>query len=201
MVFRDGANFYGVVTVSEYKLDEDTPIPKYVLYHGVIKHGSQYIAPDDPETRRIALTYYGRTSGVGRVLERLQQERPRMRVGVIGLGVGTMAAYARQDDAYRFYEINPIIKQLSEEGGYFTYLTDARHRGASVEVIMGDGRLSLEREPSQKLDLLVLDAFSGDSIPAPPAHARSIRHLPPAHGPRRSDRHPHHQQLPLPHRA
>ena len=133
------------MTVSEYKLDEDTPIPKYVLYHGVIKHGSQYIAPDDPETRRIALTYYGRTSGVGRVLERLQQERPRMRVGVIGLGVGTMAAYARQDDAYRFYEINPIIKQLSEEGGYFTYLTDARQRGASVEVIMGDGRLSLER--------------------------------------------------------
>jgi spermidine synthase len=88
-----------------------------------------------------------------------------MRVGVIGLGVGTMAAFARENDDYRFYEINPAVRRLSEDGGCFTYLSDARQRGANVEIVMGDARLSLDREESQEFDLLVIDAFSGDSIP------------------------------------
>jgi hypothetical protein len=159
-------NFYGVVSVFKYEQDKDTPIPENVLRHGVIKHGQQYATPDDAETRRIPLSYYGRTSGVGRALERLQHDRPKMRVGVIGLGVGTMASYARKNDDYRFYEINPKVRWIAEDSGYFTYLSDARQRGAAIEMVMGDGRLSLEREPPQKFDLLVLDAFSGDSIPA-----------------------------------
>ena len=164
-VVERARNFYGVVSVHEY---HDGRYHQFFLRHGAIKHGEQNIAPNDAEKRRIPLTYYGRTSGVGRALEYLQRQRPAtpMKVGVIGLGVGTMAAYARQGDTYRFYEINPIVRQLAEDSGYFTYLTDARKRGATVEMAMGDGRLSLEREPSQQFDLLVLDAFSGDSIPA-----------------------------------
>jgi spermidine synthase len=90
-----------------------------------------------------------------------------LRVGVVGLGVGTLAAYVdgpRQ--TIRFYEINPEVSRLAER--YFTYLADARERGAAVEVVLGDARLSLERElkqAPQTFDLLVLDAFSSDSIP------------------------------------
>jgi hypothetical protein len=166
-VLERGRNFYGVVTVFEYKSkDETSETHQIFMRHGAIKHGEQNVAPDDPKKRQIPLTYYGYTSGVGRVMEYLQKERSAMRVGVVGLGVGTMAGYARPNDDYRIYEINPIVSRFSDEGGYFTYLTDARQRGAKVEVILGDGRLSLERESPQKFDLLVLDAFSGDSIPA-----------------------------------
>jgi spermidine synthase len=162
-VVKRERNFYGVISVSERDVGDSKH--RFVLLHGTIRHGEQYIAPDDPQKRRIALTYYGKTSGVGRVLEHLQSDRPVMRVGVIGLGVGTMASYARDKDNYRFYEINPAVRQLSDEGGFYTYLSDARKRGATVEAVMGDARLSLEREVPQKFDLLVLDAFSGDSIP------------------------------------
>ncbi len=156
-------NFYGVISVSER--NAGGPKHQFALLHGRIKHGAQYIAPDDPEKRRQPLTYYGRPSGVGRAVEYLQARRPTMRVGLIGLGVGTMAAYARENDSYRFYEINPAVRRLSEEGGFFTYVSDARQRGATVDIVMGDARLSLDREPPQRFDLLVIDAFSGDSIP------------------------------------
>ncbi len=163
-VLQQARNFYGVVAVLEYERGQ--PRDQYVMRHGAINHGAQYVAPDEPEKRRIPLTYYGRTSGVGRTVAYLQCQHPRIRVGVVGLGAGTMAAYARPGDRYRFYEINPVVGQFTEAGGYFTYLSDARKRGAAIELVMGDGRLSLEREPSEQFDLLVLDAFSGDSIPA-----------------------------------
>jgi spermidine synthase len=83
-----------------------------------------------------------------------------LRVGVIGLGAGSLAAYAERGDLFRFYEINPLVEKLSRE--QFTYLSDCRGK---TEVILGDGRLSLEREPDQHYDLLAVDAFSGDSIP------------------------------------
>jgi hypothetical protein len=134
------------------------------MRHGAITHGEQFTAADK---LRIPLTYYGYTSGAGRAIQHLQGVRPTMRVGVVGLGVGTLATYARPGDTYRFYEINPAVENLAEE--YFTYLSGARQRGATVEIAMGDARLSLEREADQapqRFDVLVLDAFSGDSIPA-----------------------------------
>jgi SAM-dependent methyltransferase len=85
------------------------------------------------------------------------------RVGLIGLGAGTLAAYARAGDVYRFYEINPAVLRVAQEA--FTYLGDAKARGATIDVVFGDGRLSLEREPDQQFDALVLDAFSADAIP------------------------------------
>ncbi len=90
-----------------------------------------------------------------------------LRVGVVGLGVGTIAAYGRPGDYIRFYEINPaIIKVAAHPNGYFSFLRDSRAR---VDIVAGDGRLSMEREAAsgrvQRFDILVIDAFSGDSIP------------------------------------
>ena len=77
--------------------------------------------------------------------------------------MGTLACYARPGDRFTFYEINPAVREMAEK--YFTYLSDARERGATIDVDMGDARLTLERQEPQKFDLLVLDAFSGDSVP------------------------------------
>ena len=156
-------NFFGIVSIRDYRRDEPDE-HQYVMRHGAIEHGEQFV---DPAKRHIPLTYYRYDSGVGRTIMHLQKQRPTMRVGVVGLGAGTIAAYARKGDSYCFYEINPAVEQLADHGKYFTYLSDARRRGATVEVCMGDGRLSLEREPPERqFDVLVLDAFSGDAIPA-----------------------------------
>ena len=77
--------------------------------------------------------------------------------------MGTLACYARPGDHFTFYEINPAVSEMAEK--YFTYLSDARDRGATIDVVMGDARLTLQRQEPQKFDLLVLDAFSGDSVP------------------------------------
>jgi hypothetical protein len=149
-------NFFGVVSV--YESDADQPDEHdFVLRHGAIIHGRQYAAP---EKRRWPTTYYGPQSGVGQALAYLNAQGRPVRVGVVGLGVGTLAAYARSGDTYRFYEINPEVQRLAEK--YFTYLSDCVGK---VEIVLGDARLSMEREPPQQYDLLAVDAFSGGSIP------------------------------------
>lgn len=105
-------------------------------------------------------SYYGVQSGVGLLLRQLPANRPS-HVGMVGLGVGTLAAYGRPGDQYRFYEINPDVIRLAHE--HFTYLDDSR---ADVQMVVGDARLSLERETPQDFDVLVLDAFSSDAVPA-----------------------------------
>ena len=127
------------------------------LVHGNIAHGQQFVAP---AKRRRPTMYYAESSGVGRAIRCLQKQRPAMRVGVVGLGVGTLAAYAREGDEYEFFEINPEVPRLARK--YFTYLAECRGK---CGIVLGDARLSLERPSSQKFDLLALDAFSGDSIP------------------------------------
>ncbi|HYC45541.1 MAG TPA: fused MFS/spermidine synthase [Burkholderiales bacterium] len=144
-------NFYGVVRTRDFT----HPVPFRAMYHGGINHGGQLL---DADWRRYPTTYFSRTSGYGRVFASLP-DRPR-RVGIIGLGAGALAVYARKGDYFRFYEIDPQVAAvaLSE----FTFLADAP---AQTDVALGDGRLSLEREPPQNYDVLAIDAFSGDSIP------------------------------------
>ena len=100
------------------------------------------------------------------------------RIGILGLGCGTLASYARSGDVFRIYEINPLVVRLAQKE--FTYLRDSPAR---VEIAMGDGRLALESEPDQKFDLLVMDAFSGDSVPVHlitlEAFRTYLRHLKP----------------------
>jgi hypothetical protein len=147
-------NFYGTLSVADVSGDGYI---KRQLIHGAILHGSQYL---DSDRRRWPTTYYGDNGGAGMAVLAARHDGQQQRVGVIGLGAGTMAAYGRAGDYYRFYEINPLVAQLASS--QFTFLSDCP---AIVETAMGDARLSLERESPQQFDVLVMDAFSGDSIP------------------------------------
>jgi MFS family permease len=153
-------NFYGVLKVKSY---DDPGTENYLLrlVHGAILHGEQY--PHE-KWRREPTTYYTPTSGFGRAVNLQRELAPRtnntQRIGMIGLGVGTVAAYCREGDICRIYEINAEVERLARK--HFTYLADAKGK---VNVILGDARLSLEREASNQFNVLAVDAFSGDSIP------------------------------------
>jgi hypothetical protein len=162
-------NFYGVVRTRDFA----TPVPFRVMYHGAINHGGQLL---DPAMSNRPTSYFAPSSGYGRTFASLP-DGPR-RVGVIGLGAGAIAAYARKGDLFRFYEIDPQVAAVAVSE--FTYL---RNSPAQVDIVLGDGRLSLERESDQRYDLLAIDAFSGDSIPmhliTREAMATYVRHIVP----------------------
>jgi hypothetical protein len=149
-------NFYGALRVFD---DEGKgPMgPVRTLMHGTIDHGEQFQLP---QYRRLATTYYAVNSGVGLAIRKLQMTGS-LNVGVIGLGAGTIATYARPIDRYTFYDINPIVPRIART--QFHFLPDCMARDCSV--VMGDARLSLERELSRQFDVLAVDAFSGDAIP------------------------------------
>jgi hypothetical protein len=154
-LFTSARNFYGVISVLERDV-EDPGQHKFNFYSGRIVHGLQFT---DPAKRREPTAYFGRSSGVGQALAEVA-DRKDLHVGVVGLGVGTLASYAEPGQTFRFYEINDNVLRFAEK--YFSYLGDCRGRS---DVVLGDGRLSLEREAPQQFDLLVLDAFSGDAVP------------------------------------
>jgi len=151
-------NFYGTLRVNEsHYRGLDAPVKR--LVHGVILHGLQ---STDPKLQGKPTTYYSTASGTGLAIQYLQRSKPKeaIRVGVVGLGVGTLAAYGRSGDHYRFYEINDDVIRFAQTE--FTYLAKS---AAEVSFALGDARLQLEREAPQQFDLLVIDAFSSDSIP------------------------------------
>jgi len=147
-------NFYGVLRVK--KLGTNANLHRSLI-HGTILHGTQYLSPD---LLGQPTTYYTFTSGIGRLLESLHPSMTPLKVGVIGLGTGTLAVYGAKGDVFRFYEINPDVIAVARRD--FTYLNDS---AATIELPLGDARLSLEREPSQQFDVLAIDAFSSDAIP------------------------------------
>jgi spermidine synthase len=163
-------NFYGSLRVTEAGYDDEGDAggknrdgsastgsgPVRLLMNGRVRHGMQMLTAD---RREVPTTYYGGDSGVGVALRNCCEGRAR-NVGVIGLGVGTVAAYGRSGDRVRFYEINPLVEPIARN--LFTYLHDSP---AAISVVDGDGRASLAREVPQKFDVLVVDAFSGDAIP------------------------------------
>ena len=169
-------NFYGQLRVEDEgdpRIDDDAARK---LIHGVINHGQQMLRE---EYRRRPVTYFCPQSGVGRGMTALEGH-PR-RIGILGLGCGTLAAYGRPGDTIRIYEINPKVLEIANRD--FTFLKDTP---AKVEVALGDGRLVLEgesTEPGQLFDILVMDAFSGDSVPVHlitrEAFAIYFRHLKP----------------------
>ncbi|MGE5569231.1 MAG: spermidine synthase [Rhodospirillales bacterium] len=147
-------NFYGQLRVREFDSGDGLG-PRRELLHGAIIHGVQFLEEgyrDKPNS------YYCEETGVGKAL--LEGGGAPRRIGVLGLGTGTIALYGRPGDTIRIYEINPLVVQLARSE--FTYLRDSK---AQVEIVLGDGRLSLEREPDQRFDVLVMDAFAGDSVP------------------------------------
>jgi len=148
-------SFYGVLRVKEYgRLGEESHMRR--LVHGAIMHGEQYM---HDKYRTQLTTYYHEDSGIGAAIRSLPDDRPA-RVGVIGLGTGTIAAYGRKGDVYRFYDIDARVMGIART--QFTYLGDSP---ATIELALGDARLTLEREPPQNFDVLAVDAFSSDAIP------------------------------------
>ena len=125
--------------------------------HGRVNHGAQF---QSDNLLSIPTTYYGLQSAIGQMMQQLQANRQAIKVGVVGLGVGTLASYGRSSDLFRFYEINTQVVKLANT--HFSYLNNTPSR---TEIILGDARLSLEQEPRQHYDLLAIDAFSGDAIP------------------------------------
>jgi len=162
-------NFYSAIRTR----DAVDPVPFRSLVHGGIMHGGQLL---DPDKQLLASSYFGPTSGFGRLFAALP-DSPR-KVGIIGLGAGSIGAHARAGDIFRFYEINPQVVDLAYSE--FTFLTATK---AKTEVVLGDGRLSLEREQPQAYDVIAVDAFSGDAIPmhllTREAIAIYVRHLKP----------------------
>ncbi len=166
-------DFYGVVRTA----DHQSPIPYRSMYHGAIMHGGQLLGDS---FRNVPADYFGPGSGYGRVFDSLRQINPKkpLRVGVIGLGAGVIASWMKPGDALVFYEISPRVVDIAKRE--FTFLHDT---SARTELVMGDGRLSLEREPPRGYDVMGIDAFSGDSIPmhlvTREAMALYVKHLKP----------------------
>jgi hypothetical protein len=145
-------NFYGALQVVDSGEGESAIRS---LYNGKTLHGVEFRSP---ARSRIAASYYGADSGVGMALQAMQT--PNRHVGVVGLGAGALAVYGRPGDSFRFYDINPAVIRVAERD--FRFLGES---AAQISVIAADGRLAIEREPLKHFDLIVLDAFSGDSIP------------------------------------
>jgi spermidine synthase len=145
-------NFYGILQVSDTGTGEDAVRSEY---NGRTLHGMEFLAPD---RSRMATAFYGAESGAGLVLR--SAHVAHRRVGIVGLGVGTLAAYGRAGDHFRFFEINPAVVEAARQE--FRFLAES---AAATDVVLEDGRLGLEGEPVRSYDVIVLDAFSDDSIP------------------------------------
>jgi hypothetical protein len=150
---RSVRTFYGYYRVSE-------PRPGlHVLYSGTTIHGRQDLTSG---RAGVPLSYYHPTGPLGQVIDSLQAEHPALRIGAVGLGAGAIAAYGRATDSMWFVEIDPAVVAIASDPSSFTYLADS---AASIEVVVGDGRLELETVAPASFDLLVLDAFSSDAVP------------------------------------
>ena len=147
-------SFYGVLRVKEYGTPgSESQLRR--LVHGTIMHGEQYL---HGPRRSMLTTYYTGHSGIGAAI-RSRGNAP-LRIGVVGLGTGTLAAYGRANDVFRFYDIDARVIDVAQRN--FSYLSDS---AAKVELALGDARLVLEREAPQGFDILAIDAFSSDAIP------------------------------------
>jgi hypothetical protein len=157
-------NFYGVIRVRQ-DLVGNPPQPAYLMSHGITVHGLQFL--NDFKVPNVPTTYYVPESGAGLAILNHPGYGNNQRVGLLGLGVGTLVAYAQPGDVYRLYEINPVVVDLAAGvGDYFSFLSDSE---ADITAVVGDARISLQRELDrgdlQNFDVLVLDTFSSDSIP------------------------------------
>lgn len=148
-------NYFGVVRVTF-----DPTANEHRMVHGHTVHGAQSL---DPDRSREPLTYFSRTGPIGQVFEMLNEKPGPANVAIIGLGAGTMAAYAQPAQRWTFYEIDPEVVRLARDRRYFTYLADSRAR--SLDILLGDARLRFDEAPERGYALIVLDAFSSDAIP------------------------------------
>jgi hypothetical protein len=148
-------NFYGRLSVKQIGYGVSDTESYRVEMHGTIQHGKQFVYPAN---RHFTTSYYSETSGVGMALAHIHPNQQK--IGGVGMGIGTIAGHSKPGDTVKFYEINPSVIDYAKH--YFYYLNE---NPTNVEVLLGDGRLLLERESPQQFDVLAIDAFSGDAIP------------------------------------
>lgn len=172
-------NFYGVLHVRDDEAADNTP-PTRALVHGTINHGTEL---ETPGGARIATSYFGRGTGIARAIA-AKGERGPIRIGILGMGAGVTASLARAGDMLHYYEINPLVADISS--GYLTpdsKFDFFRACPADKQIFLGDGRLVLERLPDEQLDVLAMDAFTSDSVPihllTREAYKIYLRHLKP----------------------
>lgn len=153
--------FFGVLSVRESILTNEQSQPeKYrEFYHGTTKHGAQRLTAEHMLT---PLTYFSRPGPIGQVFSVFDGVDQNWEIGVVGLGAGTLNCYAKPTQSWTFYELDPLVVEVASNPKYFTYISGCNPK---VRMAVGDARLSLEKEPDQKFDLYVIDAFSSDSIP------------------------------------
>ncbi len=153
--------FFGVLSVRETMLTNEQGQPeKYrEFYHGTTKHGAQRLGANDSRT---PLTYFSRPGPIGQLFSEYDKANENWVVGIVGLGAGTLTCYAKPKQDWTFYELDPLVVDVASNPTYFTYISQCNPKMAMK---VGDARLSLEKEPAQKFDLFVIDAFSSDSIP------------------------------------
>jgi spermidine synthase len=157
LVYRE-RTFYGI-----NKVERDSEGKFQLFYHGSTLHGQQFL---DPAKRSEPLAYFSRESPIAQVFEMARSGHPDKisNLAIVGLGVGTMAAYAQKGEAWTFYEIDPGVLRLARDSGYFTFLKESASH-VENRFILGDARLRLKEAPDGEFDVLILDAFTSDSIP------------------------------------
>lgn len=153
--------FFGVLSVRVSKLlnEQNKPEKFHEFYHGTTKHGAQRL-PQHLQT--VPTTYFSRQGPIGQVFNTFDSINDQWDIGVVGLGAGTLACYAKPTQNWVFYELDPTVVEVAKNPKYFTYLQKC---GRNMRMSVGDARLSIMAEPDKKFDLLIIDAFSSDSIP------------------------------------
>ncbi|WP_031434917.1 spermidine synthase [Methylomarinum vadi] len=153
--------FFGVFSVRESILSDENNRPEkyHELFHGTTKHGAQRLQPQHVTT---PLTYYSRPGPMGQLFKVFDNQDDHWQIGSVGLGAGALACYAKPTQHWRFYEIDPLVIEIAQNPAYFSYLERCAPK---AEMVVGDARLSLTKEKDASFDLLILDAFSSDSVP------------------------------------
>ena len=156
-----GRTFFGVLAVRESVLTDERNQPEkyHELFHGTTKHGAERLAAN---LAKIPLTYYSRPGPMGQLFKAFDDTDQNWTIGIVGLGAGALVCYAKEQQDWTLYEIDPLVIDIASNPDYFSYLKLCSH---NTTMRVGDARLSLEKEPDQKFDLLVMDAFSSDSVP------------------------------------
>lgn len=149
----EARSFFGA-----YRVYEQPATGHIILSHGTTIHGAQRIV----EHRPAPLTYYAAEGPLGQAVSALSETQPSLRYGVIGMGAGASACHSRDSDIWTFFEIDPLVISIAKEQGAFSFLKDCTPK---ARIVVGDARLSMKKEANGAFDILVMDAFSSDSIP------------------------------------
>jgi len=154
-------SFFGVLSVRNTVIADENQNPETVreLYHGTTKHGAERLTAANITT---PLTYYSRPGPIGQVFSEFDGENQNWVIGAVGLGAGALACYSKDNQHWHFFEIDPLVVQVAKNPNWFNYLNRCNKK---AEMIVGDARLSLEKEDDGSFDLLIMDAFSSDAVP------------------------------------